>query len=339
MAVTHRVLFYPVGNGDTTQIILDGGRRILFDFCHREKSEDPDTPEIDLKSRLRSELKEADRDHFDVVAFTHADLDHIRGSTEFFELQHAAKYQGGGRIRIADLWVPAAMLLEEADNTQRQDEFVLLRQEARHRLLEGKDIHVFSKPQALMDWLVPKLRDRGEAASARDHLFVDAGTLVPGFSLDADGVEFFCHSPFIKHCDEGDIIRNRAALVFNVRFAPDGQVYDYLEIGDACWEELEEIVTTTRGHGNDDRLAWDLCNISHHCSYKALSDEKGERETTPKPLVKDLLMSGKRDAYIVSCSHPIRDTDEGRCQDLPPHDPEPEPIGSVGSVVSFRRRR
>lgn len=321
MAAKHEILFYPVGNGDTTQIILSGGRRVLFDFCHRDKAEEADTPEIDLKARLKAELKSADRDYFDVVAFTHADLDHIQGSTDFFELRHAKKYHGEGRIKIEELWVPAAMLLEEADNDHQQEEYVLLRQEARHRLLEGDGILVFSKPQALMDWLVPKLKARGEAETARDHLFIDAGKVVPGFTLDGDGVEFFCHSPFIKHCDEGDIIRNRASLVFNVRLNVDGQFFDYLEVGDATWEEIEDIVKTTRDHGNDDRLAWDLYNIPHHCSYLALNEEgqKGDEETDPKPLVKELLLAGKNDAYIVSCSKPIPDISESYEQIQPPH--------------------
>lgn len=319
MSETHLVTFYPVGNGDTTQLALAEGRRVLFDFCHREKAEDSDTPEIDLKTHLKEELKKAKRDYFDVVAFTHADLDHIQGSSEFFELQHAEKYQGNGRIKIRELWVPAAMLLEEADNDHQQEEFVLLRQEARHRLLEGKDILVFSKPQALQDWLEPKLKERGESPNARDHLFIDAGTIVPGFSLDRDGVEFFCHSPFIKHCDEGDIIRNSAALVFNVRFRAGGANLDYLAIGDATWEDLEDIINTTRYHKNDERLAWDLYNIPHHCSYLALSDDKGDKETVPKPLVKDLLLQGRRDAYIVSCSKPIPDMKESYSEIQPPH--------------------
>lgn len=319
MADLHKVIFYPVGNGDTSQIVLSGGRRVLFDFCHREKAEDADTPEIDLKTRLKTELKAAGRDYFDVVAFTHADLDHIQGSTDFFELQHAKKYHGDGRIKIRELWVPAAMLLEEADNDHQTDECVLLRQEARHRLLEGKDILVFSKPEALMDWLLPKLKERGESPSARDHLFIDAGTIVPGFTLAKDSVEFFCHSPFIKHCDEGDIIRNRASLIFNVRLRADGEHYDYLEVGDATWEELEDIVKTTRAHKNDDRLTWDLYNLPHHCSYLALSDEKGSKETGPKPLVKELLLQGKKDAYIVSCSKPVTDVRESYEQLQPPH--------------------
>lgn len=319
MPEKHQIVFYPVGNGDTSQLVLSQGRRVLFDFCHRTKADSADTPEIDLKKRLKEELDVAGRDYFDVVAFTHADADHIMGSTEFFELLHASKYQGDGRIKIRQLWVPAAMVLESATNDQQSDEFVTLRQEARHRLLEGKGILVFSKPQALMDWLVPKLKERGEAPTARDHLFIDAGTLVPGFSLTADGAEFFCHSPFIEHCDGGDIIRNTAALVFNVRLQAGANTFDYLEVGDAHWEDLEDIVSISKYHKNEDRLAWDLINIPHHCSYLSLSDEKGEKETEPKPLVKELLLAGKQDSYIVSCSKPVVDIKESYNQIQPPH--------------------
>ncbi|MCX7187207.1 MAG: hypothetical protein NTW57_08150 [Methylophilales bacterium] len=315
----HEITFYPVGNGDTSQVVLSKGRRILFDFCHSSCGENSDTPVIDLKKQLKDELSTAKRDYFDVVAFTHADKDHISGSTEFFELQHAEKYQGDGRIKINELWVPAAMLLENAANDEQSDEFVILRQEARHRLLEGKGIRVFSHPQALDDWLHPKLMDRYLSTSARDHLFVDAGRLVPGLTLINDGVEVFCHSPFIKHCDEGDIIRNEASLVFNVRLEADGGTFDYLEMGDSTWEVLEDIYTTTQTHNNLDRLEWDIYNIPHHCSYLALSDDKGDKETQPKPLVEKILLLGKQDCYIVSSSNLIPDIKDAYEQIQPPH--------------------
>lgn len=104
-----------------------------------------------------------------------------------------------------------------------------------------------------------------------------------------------------------------------MRFDADGETYDYLEVGDAEHGDLEDIVAITRYHGNDDRLAWDLFNIPHHCSYKALSDDKGDDETEPTDLVKDLLRMGKSDAYIVSCSKPIPDTREAYKQIQPPH--------------------
>ena len=85
----HRLIFYPVGNGDTSQIILANEKRILFDYHHCSAGEKNSSPVIDLSSRLKKELKGAKRDYFDVVAFTHGDSDHIKGSTDFFELLHA----------------------------------------------------------------------------------------------------------------------------------------------------------------------------------------------------------------------------------------------------------
>lgn len=311
----HQIVFYPVGNGDTSQIILDNGKRLLFDYRHIKKTEDGTGPEINLKDRLKDELKKAKKDAFDVVAFTHGDKDHIENSTEFFELLHTEKYQGEGRIKINELWVPAAMILETATNDEQSDEFVIWRQEARHRFKEGKGIRVFSKPGKLKDWL----EENGLSLDSRRHLITDAGQIVPDFTIDNDGVEFFCHSPFIKHVDESEELRNEAALIFNVRFKAGNNTFDYLAVGDSRWDILEDIVQTTKDHNHKDRLNWDIYSIPHHCSYLALSDEKGETETSPNPLVEELLQFGKEGAYIVSSSGPVEDSKTGREQKQPPH--------------------
>lgn len=311
----HFVKFYPVGNGDSSQIILDNGKRILFDYRHLKKAENGEGPEINLKQQLRKELEDANRTSIDVVAFTHSDEDHIENSTEFFELKHSKKYQGEDRIKIDNLWVPAAMILETAPNDKQSSEFIIWRQEARHRLIEGEGIRVFSKPDKLKDWL----KENDLTVESRRHLITDAGEIIPDFSLDKDGVEFFCHSPFIKHVDEGEDLRNEAALVFNIRFIAGRNNYDYLAVGDSEWEVMEDIVKITKKNENGDRLSWDLYNIPHHCSYKALSDEKGENETTPKDKIKELLLAGKEGAYLISSSNPINDNEESRNQKQPPH--------------------
>jgi hypothetical protein len=311
----HQIIFYPVGNGDTSQIILDNGKRILFDFRHLKTAEDGNGPEIDLKKRLKEELKESKKTSFDVVAFTHGDKDHIENSTDFFELLHADKYKGNGRIKINELWVPAAMVLETATNDEQSDEFVIWRREARYRLKEGTGIRVFSKPEKLKDWL----KENGLSVDSRRHMITDAGMKVPSFTLDNDGIEFFCHSPFIKHVDESDDMRNEAALIFNVRFKAGSNTFDYLASGDSISEVLEDIVAATKYHENIGRLEWDIYSLPHHCSYRTLSDDKGDTETIPKPLIKELLLLGKENAYIVSSSNPIEDTKEGREQKQPPH--------------------
>ena len=313
----HKVIFYPVGNGDTSQIILENGKRVLFDYRHLASGEDEERPEIDLSKRLRDELKEAKKTTFDVVAFTHGDDDHIRGSTDFFELEHLSSCHGGERIKIDELWVPAGMILETGTHAGRTKEVILWRQEARHRLREGKGIRVFSKPEKLKVWL----EENGIKLDDRRHLITDAGKLADGFTLANDGVEFFCHAPFIKHCDDGtDIIRNDSALVFNVRFKAGEQTFDYLAVGDTTADVFADIYNATKWNKNLDRLAWDLFNVPHHCSFRALDEStKGERETVPVAGVKEILLSGREGAYLVSSSRPIDDDKDAHDQLLPPH--------------------
>ncbi|MCW7503889.1 hypothetical protein [Leptospira paudalimensis] len=312
----HEIIFYPVGNGDTSQIILDNKKRILMDFRHIKKSEEENGgPEINLKKALGKELADANRDYFDVVAFTHGDEDHIKNSTEFFELSHASKYQGEGRIKINTLWVPASMILEQAPSENQSDEFVIWRQEARYRLKKGEGIRVFSKPDRLKEWL----KENDLSIDDRKHLITDAGQLVPDFSLDSDGIEFFCHSPFVKHVDENEEFRNEASLIFNIRIKIGAEIYDYLAIGDSKWDILEDIVTKSQKRKNEDRLKWDIFNVPHHSSYLALSDEKGKEITYPKDKIEELLLYGKEGSFLISSSHAIPDNKDAYEQIQPPH--------------------
>lgn len=307
----HHIVFYPVGNGDTSQIILnDGEQRLLFDFHHQTCSE------FSLIEQLNKELVDAHRNYFDVVAFTHADSDHIGGSTDFFELEHATKYQGNGRIKIKELWVPAAMIVENCSHDQRSDEFIIWRQEARHRLKNGHGIRVFSKPNCLTAWFI----SQNISIESRAHLITDAGSIVPGFNLLSHGVEFFCHSPFIKHTPSGeDFLRNEAALIFQVRFDVNGTITEYLAIGDSLSSVLDDIVGISEYHGNKDRLNWDLINVPHHCSAFSLNTDKGQHETRPTEGVKKLLLQGKKEAYMISSSYPILDNNDAYSQIQPPH--------------------
>lgn len=303
----HKVKFYPVGNGDCSQIVLENGKRLLFDYCHRRKAEDEDDPRIDLEAALSAELSAAGQEGFDVVALTHLDDDHIANSTEFFHLEHAKKYQGEGRKTIEELWVPAAAILEKG----LTGEAAVWRSEARHRLRKGEGIRVFSKPSALKDWL----ESEGLSLEDREDLITDAGRIVPGFSLNADGVEFFVHSPFAKHVDGESVMRNEGALILHAKFEVLGRKTRYLMVGDSTWEVLEEIVDLTRAKGNDERLWWDLYNVPHHCSYLALGPEKGKERTEPVSNVQWLLDQCQIGGIAVSSSDPIPKEDTND----PPH--------------------
>ncbi len=169
----HKITFYPIGNADCCKVDLESGKKLLFDFAHYTVMEDDEDHRIDLAKAIKDDLAESDRDDFDVVAFTHADDDHIHGFSDFFYLEHAQKYQGDDRPKINELWVPAAMIIESGLTGEKR----ILRAEARHRLIKGEGIRVFSRPEKLKDWL----EGEGIALEDRLHLITDAGKTVPGF--------------------------------------------------------------------------------------------------------------------------------------------------------------
>ncbi len=302
----HTVRFFPIGNADTCLIELKNGRRALFDFADMREGGNADDKRCDLEKELRDCLN-GDKE-IDVVAFTHLDTDHCKRAKEVFHLNYAAKYQGGDRIKIKTMWVPASAVLEEGVTGQART----LRAEARHRFLEGKGIRVFSRPDALDDFLTKRNID----PATRRNLITDAGTLCPEFNLEHDGVEFFAHSPFAEHCDDEVIIRNDSALFVQATFEAAGRKTRLILSADVGYETIDDIVRITRYYGNDHRLEWDIINVPHHSSYNSLGPDKGTEETVPTENLKWLYETqGRVGGLLVSTSDPIPGEDTIQ----PPH--------------------
>jgi hypothetical protein len=302
----HKLTFFPLGNADCIRIDMESGRQLLFDYAAMRNADDAADRRIDLPTKLREDLTAVKRTSYDVVAFTHLDNDHIKGASEFFWLDHAARYQGAGRIKIQELWVPAAAIIEEG----AEDEARILRAEARYRLKAGKGIRVFSRPERLKAWF----EKEGISIDDRRSLITDAGKLVPGFEHDA--VEFFVHSPFAVRQDDNSIVdRNDDALVLHATFASGGRETKVLITSDITHEVIADVVRMTRKRGNDARLKWDVMDVPHHCSYTALGPEKGTEKTIPVPNVKWLYDQGQLGGVLVSGSDAIPDGDTDR----PPH--------------------
>ncbi len=291
---------YPIGNADTLRIDLRDGRKLLVDYADMRNPNDKDDKRIDLPAELRGDLRTAGRDYFDVAAFTHLDNDHVLGAGDFFWFDHAAKYQGTGRIKMHTLWVPASALTEVGSEGCAR----VIRQEARFRLRHGYGIRVFSRPDALKWWF----EREGIDMASRLEFITDAGELVPGFDkLNAGGVEFFVHSPFAWRRNEREVEdRNQDSFVFQATFREGMQDTRLLFMADMPWQGLDDIVAITRLHGNDGRLYWDVAKLPHHCSYLSLSDVKGPDQTVPTDNIKWLYeQAGQPGGLLLSSSWPI----------------------------------
>jgi len=311
---THRLNFFPLGNADCCRIDLDDGNQILIDYAAMRDPDCKDDLRIDLPVELRKDLDARKRDYYKVVMFTHLDDDHIRGASEFFYLEHAQKYQGNvdgkSRVKILELWVPAAVITEEGCT----DEDRIIRQEARYRLKQGSGIRVFSRPETLKTWL------EGEGLSIADRrsLITDAGQLVPGWLADAQGVEFFVHSPFACRTNDGSYVeRNNGCLVLHATFSVDGTKTKVFFGADIRQEPLSEIIRITRSKIREERLESDVVKIPHHSSYLSLGPDKGDTKTKPTEDIayfyeKKLLWR----PILISTSKPIPSNDD---DNQPPH--------------------
>jgi hypothetical protein len=273
----HRLNFFPLGNADCCRIDLANGQQILIDYAAMRDSDDKSDLRIDLPTVLRQDLEERKRDYYDAVAFTHLDDDHIRGSSNFFYLEHAQKYQedvgGKKRVRAREIWVPAAVITEEGCTEEDR----IIRQEARYRLKQGKGIRIFSRPEQLKAWL----EGEGLSIEARGSLITDAGRLIPGWRQEVQGVEFFVHSPFACRTDDGTYVeRNDGCLVMHATFFVDTAKTRVFFGADIRQEPLSEIIRITCAKNRQERLESDVVKIPHHTSYLSLGPEQGQTKTT-----------------------------------------------------------
>lgn len=310
-----KITFFPLGNADCALVDLFDGSKWLFDYADMRNPMDAHDKRADLPSLLRRDLEVSRRDYYDVVCFTHLDNDHCCGASEFFRFSHATKYGDEGRPRIAELWVPAAAVLEVGVSESAR----VIRQEARHRLREGHGIRVFSRPAQLKEWL----EGEGLTLESRRHLIVDAGQEVPGLSLGGpQQVAVFLHSPFAWRLNEYEVVdRNQDSCGLQITFREGERITRALLLADLDYESLGQIVKTTKSHGNEARLGWDILKIPHHCSYLSVGPEKCENITNPTEETQWLytLQASPR-CVMVSSSWPIPEKGTPDDDDVqPPH--------------------
>jgi hypothetical protein len=319
----HKLTAFPLGNADTTRIDLANGKKLLIDYANVSDPANKADKRIDLKNELTKDLTDAKRDYFDIVAFSHLDKDHICGSTEFFYFEHSTKLQGTGRIKMTELWVPAAVLVEEECSGDAKT----IQDEARHRFKAGKGIRVFSNPLTLTKWL----NDNKINDEAHRKLITDAGQLIPGLTLAADDVEFFLHSPHATRTADGTLLdRNSDAMAVQATFQEKhpstgvikkSRVHLFTDI-DHCI--IDEIVNITEYHADKirkgsthlERLWWDVMHLPHHSSYLSLSEDKGKDITVPDEEVKRLYETYAQANAIIISSSDVIPTEDTK---LPPH--------------------
>ena len=101
------VIFWPVGTGDSTTVVLNPDTVVQIDLHHEQVAEDDEDPRVPIVDELVALLPEGDDGRPYLAAFgaTHLDEDHVKGFAELLD-----------RVNVGDLWfTPRVLWAQDQD--------------------------------------------------------------------------------------------------------------------------------------------------------------------------------------------------------------------------------
>ena len=306
------VIFWPVGTGDSTTIMIDDDHVVQVDL-HDMVASDDDEIYAPIIDRLMAALPERDgHPYLAAFALTHADLDHCKGFGDLLDSD----------IHIGEIWATprlwreyaedeGATLCEDAqrfhDEAERRVMATLDHIKAGREIPSGDRVRVIGYDRDLDDENHP-YRDL-----PAEHLSFPGDTVTTIDGADVgDLFEAFIHAPFKDDCAAE---RNDTSLAMQVMLKGDGVDGRALLLGDLAYATLRRIFDLTQ---DAEHLAWDLLLAPHHCSHRVMYALGADGEEELKQDIMDDFDANRRDtAYVVASSNLIpRSNKPG---DNPPH--------------------
>lgn len=296
------LVFWPVGNGDSTTIVVDSETYLQVDLNQREKSEDDDDPGWSVVDELVERLPTVNgRPYLAAFALTHPDQDHCRGFVKLLD-----------EVDIGELWFTPRVFREyKKDLCDDAEEF---KKEAERRMKEtisvngdpgaGNRVRVFGYSELLED----EFEDFPE-----DRLTIPGNGLTVIDEKDvSEEFRAFVHAPF-KDDDAGE--RNDTSLGMQVTLYEGDKTIRALLLGDLSYPIIRRIFKVS----DADDLAWNVLLAPHHCSKAAMYwKDDGEDEEELKTHIVDEMDKASLDPNrVVSSSNPVPSSNKSG--DNPPH--------------------
>ena len=297
------LVFWPVGNGDSTTIVVDSKTYLQVDLNHLEKSEDEDEASWAVVDELAKRLpKVNDRPYLAAFALTHPDQDHCRGFAELLE-----------EVDIGELWFTPRVFNEYKKDLC--DDAKKFRNEAERRVKKtisakgdpgaGNRVRIFGYSELL--------EEEAFKDFPKDHLTIPDNELTFIDEKDlSDKFRAFVHAPF-KDDDAGE--RNNTSLAMQVTLYDEPQKLRTMLLGDLSYPIIKRIFEVS----DADDLAWNVLLAPHHCSKAAMywKDEGEDEEKLKKHIVDEIDKASLEPNRVVSSSNPVPSSNKPG--DNPPH--------------------
>lgn len=301
------VVFWSVGNGDSTTVKLSDGVFFQIDLNNLVDAQGDDDPRSPVLDELCDLLPEGNdgRPYLAAFAVTHPDQDHCRGFTELLE-----------RVTIGELWItPRAFRDYEAREGGLSADANALVREARRRVAEcerqglatqaGDLVRVIGSDELLQEDLYSGL-PREFLTTPRNEL-----TAVGGQELSGS-FRAFIHAPF-KEDAAGDE-RNETSLAMQVTLTAVDCELRFMLLGDLGAATLRKIIERSEYNDNADKLEWDVLLAPHHGSHHAMYECVNGHHTLDEDVLDGLEAYARPGATVVMSCREFNTTDAG-----PPH--------------------
>ena len=271
---TRGVVLWPVGNGDSTTIVVDKDTVIQVDLCQYDESKEDDDPRVPVVDRLAEVLPLADdgkTPRLAVLAISHHDRDHCSGFDELC----------GEDFQVDEIWLTLRSFVEDKDSDEGLSaEGQIVYEEAKRR----RDAEINAAKEGRRAAVGNRLRIIGREDLLEDDDWKDfppglvtrAGNLIPCVNdVDrSDVIEVFIHTPF--HEPDGADDRNSTCLGMRVLLKDGDCEKKFLLLGDLDAKKVEAFIQKTVARGNEEHLPWDFLLAPHHGSRKSIMKQEGD---------------------------------------------------------------
>lgn len=297
------LVFWPVGNGDSTTIIVDSNTRLQVDLHHLEKSKDEDEVSWPVVDELAKRLPKINgRPYLAAFALTHPDQDHCRGFAELLD-----------KVTIGELWFTPRVFNEYKKDLC--DDAKKFREEAERRVKAtigakgdpgaGNRVRIFGYSELLEEDDFKNFPDDRLTVPGKELTVIDEKDVAGKFRA-------FVHAPF-KDDDAGE--RNDTSLGMQITLYDGVQKLCALLLGDLSYPIIKRIFEVSEA----DDLAWNVLLAPHHCSKAAMywKDDGDEEEELKKHIVDEMDGASLEPNRVVSSSNSVPSSNKPG--DNPPH--------------------
>jgi len=300
-----KVMFWPVGTGDATSVVVADGIVLQVDMRDLHAAEKADDDHVALIDTFVENLPEVNgKPYLSAFALTHPDQDHILGFEELLD-----------RVSIGEIWFTPRVFIE--NDGDLCPDAVAFKEEAERRVSETIKSSVDSGSGDRVRLIgYDRLLENDEYAG-----FPEERLTIPGNSItEIDGNDYegqfnaFIHAPFAEET-EGD--RNNTSLCMQVVLGDKPAQGGVLLFGDIAYPRLRRIFDTTAEQGNADFLKWKVLLAPHHCSKSAMYQTEGDAEVLKQDILNDLAAHQVNGGTVVSSSEEV--PAQNSAGDNPPH--------------------